>query len=330
MRMTFAEACVAALAGEMRNDPNVFVMGEDVGAFGGPLKSTAGLFEEFGPRRVIDMPMAESAIVGLAVGAALDGKKPVVDLMFLEFLPLIMQQLVDAGAMHYYSGGVAKAPLVIRAKFGVGPFHGHAYDFHSWATHVPGVKVVAPANPTDAKGLLTAAVRDPNPVLFIEHMGLYHSMREEVEEGAFETPIGSAAIARAGDDVTLITYGAMVRRAKTFAEKLDADGVSAEVLDLRTLAPLDRETIVASVSKTGRAVILSEAIEPGGGHNTVAALIGSTCFSALKGPVQIVCPPPVPVPFHRALEKAYIPDDEAIRSALLGTGLSLRRRPAAQ
>jgi pyruvate/2-oxoglutarate/acetoin dehydrogenase E1 component len=326
MRMTFAEACIDAIAGEMRDDDRVFVMGQDVGRFGGPLRSTDGLHEAFGDKRVIDMPMSESAIMGAAIGAALEGKRPIVELMFLEFLPLIMQQLVDGGAMHYYSGGAAKIPVVVRAKFGVGPFHGHAYDFHSWATHVPGVKVVAPATPGDAKGLMTAAIRDPNPVLFIEHMGLYHSVREEIASDPFTIPIGKARVAREGSDITLIAYGFMVRKALQLAKTLEARGISAHILDLRTIAPLDEPAIADAVARTGRVVILSEAILPGGSHHTIAGYIAQNCFADLRGPVQISCPPAVPVPFHRALEKAYLPDEADMMDAIERTGLRVDQR----
>ncbi len=323
MRMTFAEACIAAIAEEMRRDDAVFVMGQDVGKFGGPLRSTKGLHDEFGSRRVIDMPMSESAMVGAAIGAALEGKRPIVELMFLEFLPLIMQQLVDAGAMHYYSGGAARVPLMVRAKFGVGPFHGHAYDFHSWATHVPGVKVVAPATPSDAKGLMTAAIRDPNPVLFVEHMGLYHSVRDEVQDEPFTVPIGKARIARKGTDVTLIAAGFMVRKALMMAGSLEKRGISAHVLDLRSIAPLDESAILDAVARTGRVVILSEAIAPGGSHHTIAGYIAQNCFDRLKGPIEICAPPAVPVPFHRALEKAYLPSEEDVLAAIGRTGLPM-------
>jgi pyruvate/2-oxoglutarate/acetoin dehydrogenase E1 component len=323
MRMTFAEACIAAIRSEMQTDDRVFVMGQDVGQFGGPLRSTAGLHQAFGDSRVIDMPMSESAMVGAAIGAALDGKRPIVDLMFLEFLPLVMQQLVDSGAMHYYSGGAASVPIVVRAKFGVGPFHGHAYDFHSWATNVPGVKVVAPATPSDAMGLMTAAIRDPNPVLFLEHMGLYHSAREEIGSASPDVPIGKARLVRAGTDVTIIAYGFMVRKAMQLARTLEARGISAHILDLRTIAPLDEQALADAAAQTGRVVILSEAVSAGGSHHTIAGWIAQHCFDVLRGPIQICCPPQVPVPFHRELEKAYMPDEADMLAAIGRTGIAL-------
>lgn len=311
-RKTFAQACVEAIAEEMERDDHVFVLGEDVGAFGGPLKSTAGLFERFGETRVQDMPMSESAIVGAAVGAALEGKRPIVDLMFLEFLPLVMQQLLDAGAMHYYSGGAARVPLVIRAKYGVGPFHGHAYDFHSWAVHLPGIKVVAPSGPKDAKALLKASIRDDDPVLFIEHMALFHSVREEVPDDLEPAVIGRAGVAREGRDLTVVASANMTRRSVMAAKALQEEGIDAEVLDLRTISPMDEEAILCSVKKTGRLVVASEAVMEGGSHDTVAALVAENAFASLKAPIQRVAPPTVPVPFNRNLEKAYLPSNDDI------------------
>lgn len=317
-RLTFQEACVAALADEMRRDASVIVMGEDVGAFGGPLRSTAGLHEAFGPDRVLDMPISEGGFVGAAIGAAMQGKRPVIDLMFLEFLGLVVQQFgLDAGAMHYYSGGVLRMPLVLRAKYGVGPFHGHAYDLHSWMTNIPGVKVVAPANPADAAGLMRAAIRDDDPVLFLEHMALYHAGKAEVPDG-HSVPIGRAAIAREGTDATVVASAMMVKRALAAANTLADEGVSVEVLDLRTIAPLDEEAIVRSVRKTGRLVVASEAVRTGGSHNEVVAVAAEHAFDALRAPIVRIAPPPVPVPFHRALEAAYLPGSAQIVDAVRG------------
>ena len=317
-RVTFAQAIVDAIASEMRRDADVFVMGEDVGAFGGPMRSTVGLYEEFGAARVRDMPMSEGTIAGMAVGAALEGKRPVVDLMFGEFLPLVMQQLLDAGAMHYYSGGVARVPMVIRVKYGVGPFHGHAYDLHSWAAHLPGIKVVAPSSPADARALMIAAIRDDDPVLFIEHMALFHSVREAIPDDLAPGVIGEARVVREGADVTIAASANMTRRALAAAEKLDGEA-DVEVLDLRTIAPLDEAAVLASVRKTHRLVVASEAVKQGGSHDAVAALVAEQAFGALRGPVVRVAPPPVPVPYHRALEKAYLPDTDDIVDAVRRT-----------
>ncbi len=318
-RLTFQQACVAAIAEEMRTDRNVFILGEDVGAFGGPLKSTNGLWEEFGAEgRVIDMPISEGTFVGAAVGAAMRGKRPVVDLMFLEFLALVTQQFgLDAGAMHYYSGGAISVPLVMRAKYGVGPFHGHAYDFHSWLQNIPGVKIVAPSNAVDAKGLMRAAIRDNNPVLFLEHMALYHAGRMEVpDDDEFVVPIGKAYVPRRGSDVTIVASALMTKRSLAAAELLEGEGISAEVIDLRTIVPLDEETILESVSRTGRLVVVSEAIKTGGSHNEVVSVVAEQAFDRLRAPILRVAPPRVPVPFHRDLEKAYLPDAADIIEAV--------------
>ena len=319
-RMTFQQALVAGIAEEMRLDNSVFVAGEDVGVFGGPLKSTDGLWEEFGAEgRVIDMPISEGTIVGAAVGAAMQGKRPVVDLMFLEFLGLVMQQFIDAGAMHYYSAGAVSVPIVVRAKYGVGPFHGHQYDLHSWATNVPGVKVVAPATPHDAKGLMKAAIRDDNPVLMLEHMGLYHGVRGEVSDDLDDiVPLGKARIAKAGKDATIVASALMVKRAISAAKALEADGIDVEVLDLRTIAPLDEDTILTSVSKTGRLVVACESIGRGSSANDVIALIADQGFEALKAPIKRVAAPNIPVPFHRELEKIFVPDADKIETAVRG------------
>ncbi|MEM9104004.1 MAG: transketolase C-terminal domain-containing protein, partial [Pseudomonadota bacterium] len=292
----------------------------DIGKFGGPLRSNAGLFEEFGDEgRVIDTPISESTFVGAGVGAAMYGKRPVVDLMFLEFLALVMQQFLDAGAMHYYSGGTQRVPLVVRAKFGVGPFHGHAYDHHSWLMNVPGVKIVVPSNPVDAYGLMRASIRDDNPVLFLEHMALYHAGKAEVETDGSIAPLGKAAIPRTGSDISIFSSALMTKRALRAADALSKDGISAEVVDLRTIAPMDEETILGSVVKTGRALVLSEAVARGTSSNDVAALIAEKAFSDLKAGVQRLAPPPIPTPFARELEQVYLPDEAKIADAAKAT-----------
>lgn len=315
-RMTFQQAAVAAIADEMRADRNVFVMGEDIGKFGGPLRSNAGLFDEFGHEgRVIDTPISEGTFVGAGVGAAMYGKRPVVDLMFLEFLALVMQQFLDAGAMHYYSGGTQKVPLVVRAKFGVGPFHGHAYDHHSWLMNVPGVKIVAPSNAADAYALMRAAIRDDNPVLFLEHMALYHAGKAEVDMQADPVTLGKAAVAREGADLSIFASALMTKRALQAAEALSGHGIAAEVIDLRTISPLDEDTILTSVTKTGRALVLSEAVARGTSSNDVAALIAEKAFDHLKSRVSRLAPPPIPTPFARELEAEYLPSVPKIVAA---------------
>ena len=317
-RMTFQQAAVAAVADEMEADPGVFVMGQDIGRFGGPLRSNAGLHERFGSGRVIDMPMSEGTMAGLAVGAALRGKRPVLDLMFGEFLALVMQQFLDAGAMHYYSGGAVTVPFVLRVKYGIGPFHGHAYDHHSWLMGVPGVKIAAPSTPQDAYDLMRAAIRDPNPVLFLEHMALYHAGRAEVERRPPPAPLGPAARAREGADVTIVGSALMARRALKAAETLAGEGIEADVIDLRTIAPYDAEAVLASVRRTGRALLLSEAVSRGASVNDVAARIAEDAFDALRAPVARLAPPPVPTPFARELERSYLPDEARICDAVRG------------
>lgn len=317
-RMTFQQATVEAIRLEMLRDRDVFVMGEDIGRFGGPLRSNAGLWEAFADQgRVIDTPISEGTFVGVGVGAAMRGKRPVVDLMFLEFLALVMQQLLDAGAMHYYSGGSQRVPLVVRAKFGVGPFHGHAYDHHSWVTNLPGVKIVAPSNPADAFGLMLSAIRDDNPVLFLEHMALYHAGKAEVDTTAVDAvALGKAAIARTGEDVTVVASGLMVKRALRAAERVREIGISVEVVDLRTISPLDENTILESVRKTGRLVALSEAIGRGSSINDVIALVADRAFGSLRAPIRRIAPPEIPTPFARELERIYLPDEDRIAATI--------------
>lgn len=315
-RMTMQQAVVAGIAEEMRRDRDVFIMGLDIGRFGGPLNSCKGLWDEFGGERVIDTPISEGGIVGAGVGAALMGKRPIVDIMFLEYLSLVLQQLgCDAGAMHYYSDGHARVPLVVRAKFGVGPYHGHAYDYHAWTAHVPGVKIAIPSNALDAKGLVKSAIRDDNPVLFLEHMGLYHGSRDEVPEDEYLTPLGQAAVVRPGRDVTIVSVGAMVRRAMQAAEALAASDIDAEVVDLRTIVPLDTATVLESVARTGRLVVAAEEVGFCGSAAEVAATVAQLGFDRLKAPIERVATPSVPIPFARNLEKQLIPDEHAIVAA---------------
>jgi acetoin:2,6-dichlorophenolindophenol oxidoreductase subunit beta len=317
-RLTMQEAIVAGIAEEMRRDPDVFIMGLDIGRFGGPLHSCKGLWEEFGASgRVIDTPISEGGIVGAGVGAALAGKRPIVDIMFLEYLPLVIQQLgCDGGAMHYYSDGKARVPLVVRAKYGVGPFHGHVYDYHAWLMQTPGVKIVAPATARDAKGLMKAAIRDDSPVLFMEHMGLYHGQRDPIEEDGEPIPIGRAEVKRPGRDVTVVASAAMVRKSQAAATVLAKEGIEVEVVDLRTIMPLDEATILESVRRTGRAVVVQESIRLGGSTGEIAALIGEHAFAELKAPVRRLGAAYVPMPFARSLEKLAVPDELAIATAV--------------
>ena len=247
----------------------------------------------------------------------MQGKRPIVDLMFGEFLALVMQQFLDAGAMHYYSGGTQSVPMVIRAKFGVGPFHGHAYDHHSWLVGIPGVKVMIPSNASDAYTMLRAAIRDPNPILFMEHMALYHAGRAEVAEEAPNAPIPGSAVVREGEDVTLIGSALMLKRALRAADALAKQGVSAEVIDLRSIYPLELDPILASVAKTGRAILLSEAVGRGASINDLAAQLAEHAFGDLQAPIIRLTAPDIPTPFARELEAAYVPDEARICAAAM-------------
>jgi 2-oxoisovalerate dehydrogenase E1 component beta subunit len=312
--LTYLEAIRLALAEEMRRDERVFLMGEDIGAYGGAFKVTAGLLEEFGPERVIDTPIAEAGIIGAAIGAALMGRRPVVEMQFIDFISNGFQLLTNFAAKCHYRWGAA-VPMVVRGPcgggVGAGPFH--SQNVESFFMHTPGLKIVAPATPRDARGLLKAAIRDPNPVLYFEHKFLYRHLKEEVDErdeGLVE--IGKAAVRRPGNDVTIVTFGAMVQRALAAAEALAGEGLSAEVIDLRSLLPWDREAVIQSVQRTGRLLVLHEAPRTGGVGGELAAEIGECCFEWLDAPVTRLAAEDVPVPFHPDLERAVLPSVEAI------------------
>jgi pyruvate/2-oxoglutarate/acetoin dehydrogenase E1 component len=258
-RLTQTEAIVEAMAEEMRRDPTVFFIGQDVGEFGGSMQGSQGLWAEFGPKRIREAPISESAMVGAAIGAALFGRRPIVEVSFGEFLPAAMNQLINqAPNLHYMTGGAAKVPVVIRTRVGDGPYGGHPQDYSVWFAYVPGLKVVMPGTPSDAKGLLLSAIRDDNPVLYIEPMSLAHGPREEVPAGEYLVPIGKARVAREGTDLTIVTVGSTVPVVLRAASLLEQEGVDAEVIDLRTLSPLDTDTIVESVRKTGGLVTVHE------------------------------------------------------------------------
>jgi pyruvate/2-oxoglutarate/acetoin dehydrogenase E1 component len=312
--LTYLEAIRLALAEEMRRDERVFLMGEDIGAYGGAFKVTAGLLEEFGPERVIDTPIAEAGIIGAAIGAALMGRRPVVEMQFIDFISNGFQLLTNFAAKCHYRWGAA-VPMVVRGPcgggVGAGPFH--SQNVEAFFMHTPGLKIVAPATPGDARGLLKAAIRDPNPVLYFEHKFLYRHLKEEVDErdeGLVE--IGKAAVRRKGDDVTIVTFGAMVHRALAAAEALAGEGLSAEVIDLRSLLPWDREAVIQSVQRTGRLLVVHEAPRTGGVGGELAAEIGECCFEWLDAPVTRLAAADVPVPFHPDLERAVLPSVEAI------------------
>jgi pyruvate/2-oxoglutarate/acetoin dehydrogenase E1 component len=312
---TYLQAISDGLRAEMRADERVFVMGEDVGAFGGAFKVTDGLVEEFGPARVRDTPIAEAAIVGTAVGAAIAGLRPVCEMQFADFVACGFDQLVNvAGKMHYRLG--LAVPMVVRLPsgggFSGGPFHSQCPE--AWFMHAPGLKVLAPSTPEDAKGLLVGAIRDPNPVVFLEHKHLYRRAKAELPDAAEPTPF-CARIAREGADLTVIAYGAMVHLALEATAPEALDGASVEVLDLRSLVPLDVDAILASVRKTSKALVLDEANETCAPGAQVAALIAERAFEDLDGPVRRLATPDVPIPFSPPLEDAVLPNVERVREA---------------
>ena len=308
------------LAAAMRADERVFVLGEDV-AEGGPYTATAGLAEEFGTERVINTPISEAAITGVAIGAAQSGLRPVLEIMFVDFITLALDQLVNAAAKaHFMSGGQLTVPLVLRTQGGAGQRGAaqHSQSLESWLTHVPGLKVVMPSRPVDAAGLLAAAIADPNPVVFIENKTLYFR-KEEVPERAAPVRIGQAVTLRAGRDVTIVALSRLVHDALAAAERLAEDGIEAEVIDPRTLVPLDLEAIVASVKRTGRLVVAHEAVEHGGFGAEIAAQVQHAAFDFLDAPIERVGAPFAPIPFSAPLEDAYLPGADEIVAAVRAT-----------
>jgi 2-oxoisovalerate dehydrogenase E1 component beta subunit len=309
---TYLEAIREALNEEMARDARVFLIGEDIGRFGGAFKVTEGLSDKYG-ERVVDTPISESAIIGAAVGASYMGLRPVAELQFIDFITCCFDMITSVAATSRYRTG-AGVPIVVRGPCGAGVSGGpfHSANPEALFLNVAGLKIVEPATPYDAKGLLKAAIRDDDPVLFLEHKLLYRRLKEDLPPGDFVVPIGKAMVRRAGSDVTIITFGAMVHVALEAAESLSRDGVQAEVVDLRTLAPLDRETILASVAKTSKAIVLYEASRTGGIGGEIAALIAEEAFEYLDGPVTRVASLDVPVPFSPVLEKATLPNAEKL------------------
>ena len=315
---TYIKAITSTLAEAMRADERVFVLGEDV-AEGGPFTATAGLAEEFGVERVINTPISEAAITGVAIGAAQSGLRPVLEIMFIDFITLALDQLVNGAAKaHFMSGGQLTVPMVLRTQGGAG-YRGaaqHSQSLESWLTHVPGLKVVMPSRPIDAAGLLWSAIADPNPVVYIENKTLYFR-NGEVPEPAAPVPIGEAVILREGGDVTIVALSRLVHDALAAADRLAAeDGIEAEVIDPRTLVPLDLEAIVASVKRTGRLVVAHEAVEHGGFGAEIAAQVQEAAFDFLDAPVGRVGSPFAPIPFSAPLEDAYLPGVEDVVAAV--------------
>ncbi len=316
-QMTYLEAISDALRTEMRRDPSVFMIGEDIAVYGGAFGITKGFLEEFGSWRVIDAPLAEAANVGAGIGAAVMGMRPVVEMQFGDFATDAMTQIVHMAAKFHWRTR-HPLPLVIRMPYGGdvkgGPFHSQCME--AWFVHTPGLKVVAPAFADDAKGLLAAAIRDPNPVMYFEHKHLYRYQREEVPEGEHVTPIGRARLVREGTTLSLFSYGWMLRKCLQAAEQAAAEGISADVVDLRSLAPLDREAILGSVRKTGKALVVHEATKTGGVGAEVAAVIAEEAFDSLDGPVVRLASEDTPVPHSPVLETAFQPQVDEIADAI--------------
>ncbi len=323
--LTFAEAVREALQQELRRDERVFVMGEDVAEAGTPFKVLSGLVEEFGTGRVIDSPISEAGITGIGVGAAMTGMRPVIDIMFGDFLTLAMDQLVNQAAkVHYMSGGKLRVPMVVRTTLGATRRSAaqHSQSLHAWVSHVPGLKVALPATPADAKGLLVSAIRDEGPVVIFEDK-MDYQVRGPVPEGDGAIPLGVAEVKRAGTDVTVVATSSMVRVALAAAELLEPEGISLEVIDPRTTSPLDAETLVASARKTGRAIVVDEGYRRYGVTSELASVIAEGAFYDLDAPVRRLGAMDVPIPFSPVLEDLTVPTPELVAAAareLCGAG----------
>lgn len=314
--MTYLQAISDALRYEMQRDPNVFLIGEDIATFGGAFKVTQGFLNEFGADRVIDTPIAESGFTGTAFAAATLGYRPVVEYQFIDFISCAFDTIVNNLAKCYYRWGI-QVPIVLRGPCGGGIHAGpyHSQNPEAWFAHTPGLKVVLPATARDAKGLMIAAIRDNNPVIYLENKFLYRNYREDVPEGEYVTPLGVAALRTLGDDLTIISYGATVHLCVEVARLLEREGASVEVLDLRSLVPLDREAVLTSVQKTSRALVVHEANLTAGFGAEIAALIGQEAFEYLDAPVTRVAALDVPVPFSPPLEWAMLPTVDKILAA---------------
>ena len=316
--LTYADALREALREEMIRDPNVILLGEEIGVFNGVYKVTRGLLDEFGPDRVRDTPISEAAIAGATVGLALAGMKPVAEIMYMDFLPICMDQLsTQAAKMRFMSGGQLSVPMVLRTQYSLGRQHGsqHSQFTPAWFLQVPGMKVVLPSDPNDAKGLLKSSIRDPNPVLFVES-GLLYRTKGFVPEEDYMVPLGEAAVKKKGDDVTIVAVSRMVNESLAAAKKLETDGISAEVVDLRTLQPLDLNTISESVKRTSRLIIAADDVKRGGIGAEISASITETCFDYLDAPIIRVACPDTPIPFSPPLEQQYMPNADRVAQAV--------------
>src|SRR5689334_7610451 len=317
IQTTYLEAIRQGLWEEMESDPTVFCIGEDIGVYGGAFKVTDGFIHHFGPQRVIDTPIAESAIVGAAFGAALTGMRPVAEFQFMDFIGCAFNQIVNMVAKSHYRWG-APAPMVLRGPCGGGVHGGpfHSQNPEMYFVHTPGMKVVAPATPSDAKGLIKSAIRDNNPVLFLEHKFLYRRIKEEVPENGHTVPIGKARVHREGRDLSIITYAAMVHTAQEAADILAKEGIEIEIIDLRTLCPLDREAITRTVKKTNKVILLHEDTKTGGLAGELAAIINEEAFDDLDGPIVRITALDTPVPFSPPLERFFLPKvEDVVREA---------------
>jgi 2-oxoisovalerate dehydrogenase E1 component beta subunit len=315
--LTYLQAISDGLRQEMRRDRRVFVIGEDVGVYGGAFKVTQGFQEEFGPWRVIDAPLSETAIIGGCTGAAIMGMRPVAEMQFADFVSCGWDQLVTVAAKQRYRAGTP-VPIVVRLPsgggFSGGPFH--SQNPESSFAHIPGLKCVCPSTPEDAKGLLISAIEDPNPVLYFEHKHLYRRIKAEVPEERYTVPLGKARLHREGDDISVITWGAMVHTATDAAEQLAGEDISVEIVDLRSVLPWDKQAVLASVRKTSKVLVLHEDTHTGGFGAEIAATIAEEAFEDLDGPVRRLTAPDTPVPFSPPLEKAFIPQVEDVVEGL--------------
>ncbi len=312
--ITYREAINEALREEMERDDRVLLIGEDVGIFGGAMAVTKGLHDRFGPKRVIDMPISESAIIGSALGCAMTGLRPIAEIMFIDFVGVCMDQIFNQVAkVRYMLGGQVEVPLVIRTQGGAGKSYAsqHSQSLESWFMNIPGLKVVMPSTPHDAKGLLRSAVREDNPVMFIEHKVLYNS-KGEIPDGDYTVPIGKADVKREGSDVTITAHSKMVLHALEAADSLEKDGISVEVIDLRTLSPLDMKTVLESVKKTGHLLTVEEGNRNVGVGAEVSSRVAEQGFDYLDGPIKRLASKDVPIPFNKELEKATIPNTQKI------------------
>jgi 2-oxoisovalerate dehydrogenase E1 component beta subunit len=314
--LTYLDAIRQGIWEEMERDSSVFLLGEDIGVYGGAFKVTAGMLEKFGEARVIDTPISEAAIVGAAVGAALMGMRPVTEMQFMDFISCGFDQIVNMAAKIHYRWG-AKVPLVVRGPCGAGTHGGpyHSQSNEMWFVHTPGLKVVAPATAYDAKGLIKSAIRDDNPVIFFEHKFLYRRIKEDIPAEDYVVPIGKALVRREGTDISVITYGAMVWAALDAAAELEKEGISLDVVDLRSLLPYDEETVLASVHKCNKVILLHEDTRTGGMAGELAALIAERAFEDLDGPIVRVTAPDTPVPFAPPLEEYFLPNAGKLAAA---------------